>query len=83
MLPAVTYGVAIINPHAPRTPHSFMPEFEASLGAERVTALQFATQLGNFFHSQWTMANMPANIDDMVFLVGGMTKGSLMVMFMR
>lgn len=66
---AVTYGQAAIGL---RTAHSFLPEFEASLPATRLTVDDFAQQLSAFYLGQW-QAGMPANYQgpDMTFVVGG------------
>jgi hypothetical protein len=74
---AVTYGVGALGLQAPRTAHSYMPEFDAELAkAGRLTVLDFATRLSAFFLKQW-QAEMPQNYvgPDMVFLVGGYNEG--------
>jgi hypothetical protein len=52
-----------------------MSEFEASLpkpkSGTRLTTFEFAEQMGLFFDLKWKAANMPANVGDMAFLVGG------------
>jgi hypothetical protein len=77
---AVTYGTGAIGQQEPRTAHSFLPEFEATLpqGA-RLSVLDFAQRLGNFFMTQWTNAGMPNTVplgQDMIFLVGGYDDGA-------
>lgn len=76
---AVTYGVGALGATQPRTAHSYIPEFEQELSAEkRLSVEDFAAKLGEFFLRQWknTMpANTPAN-DVMMFLVGGFDKDS-------
>jgi hypothetical protein len=71
---AVTYGVGAIG-QQPRTAHSFLPEFEASLASEeRLSVEHFAKKLSDFFLARWTDAHMPipaAPGQDMVFIVGG------------
>jgi hypothetical protein len=81
---AITYGVgAITGPGAtgslePRTAHSFIPEFEASLAnAGRLSVEDFAKKLSKFFMARWTDAGTPALPgQDMIFLVGGYDKGA-------
>ena len=72
---AVTYGLGAIGSQAPRTAHSYMPEFEAALsksGTHRRSVEQFANELSKFFMDRWNDA-MPKAYEgpDMVFLVGG------------
>jgi hypothetical protein len=77
---AVTYGVGAIGQQEPRTAHSFLPEFEASLpSGQRLSVHDFAVRLSDFFLAQWTDAHMPNPVQpgqDMVFLVGGYDEGS-------
>jgi hypothetical protein len=72
---AVTYGAGAINPQEPRTPHSFMPEFEASLDPKKRLGVEvFAKKLSEFFMERWTKGGMPNPVppgQDMIFLVGG------------
>lgn len=76
---AVTYGVGALGGMQPRTAHSFMPEFEATLSHKyaqdhRLSVEQFAAELSAFFLGQWTSHQMPIPTppgNDMVFLVGG------------
>ena len=73
---AVTYGVGAIGQQAPRTAHSFIPEFEAILQTKhnggRLSVEQFAKELSEFFLHQWNTHMQGANPPgDMVFLVGG------------
>ena len=72
---AVTYGLGAIGQQEPRTAHSFMPEFEASLGTQnRLSVEDFAKRLSDFFMAQWTTMAMPIPVapgQDMVFLIGG------------
>ncbi len=75
---AVTYGAGAIGQTAPRTAHSFIPEFEAKLNqetSERLSVADFANKLSEFFMTQW-IATMPSNYTgpEMVFLVGGFDK---------
>lgn len=70
---AVTYGIGAIGLTAPRTAHSFLPEFEAELSTERrLPVADFAQRLSDFFMRQWT-AHMQGYTapEQMVFLVGG------------
>jgi hypothetical protein len=75
---AVTYGLGAIGQLAPRTAHSFIPEFEANLAKEKainITVEQFATRLSEFFSSQWKILDMPVELPqgtpEMTFLIGG------------
>ena len=72
---AVTYGAGAIGMQEPRTPHSFIPEFEASLqGKKRIGVEDFAKKLSEFFMERWTQGGMPNPVQpgqDMIFLVGG------------
>jgi hypothetical protein len=72
---AITYGAGAIGLNEPRTPHSYMPEFEASLPSEkRLSVEDFAKKLSDFFMARWTAGGMPnpaAVGQDMIFLVGG------------
>jgi hypothetical protein len=72
---AVTYGAGAIGVQQPRTPTSFVPEFEAELAKTspgRLSVEDFAKSLGAFFSKQWA-SQMPPNYvgNPMVFLVGG------------
>jgi hypothetical protein len=73
---AVTYGLGAIGQNEPRTAHSFIPEFEASLATERLSVEEFARRLGQFFVAQF-QALMPgvAVSEEMYFLVGGYNEG--------
>ncbi|MGA2140090.1 MAG: hypothetical protein ABSH14_14625 [Verrucomicrobiia bacterium] len=66
---AVTYGQAAIGL---RTAHSFVPEFEAGLPANRLPVGEFAKQLSDFMMQQWQAA-MPSDYNgpDITFVVGG------------
>lgn len=71
----VTYGLGALGATAPRTAHSFMPEFEDALGKDkkgRLTVGEFARKLSDFFVKQWR-ATMPADFNgpDLAFLIGG------------
>ncbi len=76
---AITYGAGAIGGAAgqqePRTAHSFIPEFETSLAqTQRLSVLEFAERLSDFFMARWTQAGMPIPVppgQDMIFLVGG------------
>lgn len=75
---AVTYGAGAIGMQEPRTPQSFMPEFEASLEKQkRLGVEEFAKKLSEFFMERWTKGGMPKAVqpgNDMIFLVGGYDK---------
>jgi hypothetical protein len=73
-----TYGAGAIGHAEPRTAHSFIPEFEAELGAiysDRATVERIARALSDFYHEQWQQAGMPADADPMMFLVAGFDAG--------
>ncbi len=72
---AVTYGAGAIGGRAPRTAHSFLPEFERELAqkkTERIPVEQFAGILSKFFLERWeeSRSDAPQNAD-MIFLIGG------------
>ena len=75
---AVSYGSGVIqgqNSH--RTIHSYLPEFESQLAnrnEKRLAVDQFASRLGKFFLRKWEEAQMPAENQSLVFLVGGYDK---------
>lgn len=75
---AVTYGLGALGQQAPRTAHSFLPEFEAVIGSDRVSVADFSKRLSEFFmnQSQTHMPTIPPgqSIPDMVFLIGGYDK---------
>jgi hypothetical protein len=67
---AVTYGAAVIGL---RTAHSFIPEFEVSLGSgKRLAVKDFTERLQKFFAEQWA-ESMPKDFagPKMTFIVGG------------
>jgi hypothetical protein len=72
---AITYGTGAIGQQEPRTAHSFIPEFEASLAnSQRLSVQDFAQRLSDFFMARWADAGMPNPVpqgQDMIFLVGG------------
>src|SRR5208337_92058 len=71
---AVTYGQAAIGQQSPRTVSSFLPEFDAVIGDQRLPVEEFAQRLGAFFTNQWTAAAMPANPplqNNMFFFIAG------------
>jgi hypothetical protein len=77
----VTYGLGAIGAH-PRTAHSYIPEFEASIGKDRLKVGKIAEQLSAFFMKQWSDQGMPkpeewraAKSPDMVFLMAGYDDG--------
>jgi hypothetical protein len=65
----VNYGLAAIGL---RTPHSFVPEFEAGLPLDRLSVHDFAKRLSDFFMQQW-QAVMPADYSgpNISFVIGG------------
>lgn len=71
----VTYGVAVIGL---RTAHSFIPELQQTKldGKERLTILEYANIVSEFYLSQWQKA-MPGDYSGqpMVFIVGGYDPG--------
>ncbi len=69
----VTYGQAAVGI---RTVPSFLPEFEASLPAERLPTQEFAQRLADFFLTQWNAA-VPAGYQgpNITFVVGGFDDG--------
>jgi len=80
---AVTYGLGAIGQTAPRITHSFIPEFQAELTKkqkENLSVEQFASELSEFFSSQWKMLGMPEQLPqgtpDMAFLIGGYDPGA-------
>jgi hypothetical protein len=78
---AVTYGAGAIGMQTPRTAHSYLPEFEASLTPDqRLSVENFSNRLSEFFLTRWNDAGMPNPIQpgqqDMVFLIGGYDENS-------
>jgi hypothetical protein len=76
----VTYGLGSIGSREPRTAHSYIPEFEASISKKgRLKVLDFAERLGEFFVERWKEQGMPKpegyQGDNMVFLLGGYDEG--------
>jgi len=71
----VTYGQAVIGQQTPRTAASFLPEFESGLPKERLTILDFAKKISEFYLKQWRSTMPPdnqiANIPNMTFVVAG------------
>ena len=76
----ITYGAGAIGQKEPRTAHSFVPEFEASLAnAPRLSVQDYAQKLSDFFMGRWSAAGMPNPAppgQDMIFLVGGYDEGA-------
>jgi hypothetical protein len=75
---AVTYGLGALGQQTPRTAHSYIPEFEEELAKAhvgRLSVLDFAKKLSDFFMRQWQQLGMPQaqqySGPDMTFLVGG------------
>jgi hypothetical protein len=77
---AVTFGAGAIGSPEPRTAHSFLPEFEASLKAGsngRLPVMEFAAKLSEFFLDQWNKHVPPGlSPEDMIFFVGGFDEGA-------
>jgi hypothetical protein len=77
---AVTYGAGAIGQQEPRTAASFLPEFDSLIAPRgRLSVLDFATALSDFFAQQWTSNHMPTDgplENDMVFVVGGYDEGA-------
>lgn len=75
---AITFGEAVIGTTASdlRTAQSYVPEFEASLPANRLTVSEFSDRLSNFFLGQWQQ-KMPGEYagPGMTFVVGGFNEG--------
>jgi hypothetical protein len=76
----VTYGLGAIGQNNPRTAHSYIPEFEASIKKSRLKVGKVAKRLGKFFMQRWKDQGMPkpeewSGQPDMVFLLGGYDKG--------
>lgn len=71
----VTYGQAVIGQQNPRTAASFISEFEASLPKERLSVLDFAKKISEFYLEQWRSYMPPddkiANIPNMTFVIAG------------
>jgi hypothetical protein len=71
----VTYGQAVIGLQTPRTAASFLPEFESSLPRERLTILEFAEKISEFYLKHWRSTMPPddqiVNIPNMTFVVAG------------
>lgn len=70
----VTYGLGGIGI---RSAYSFIPEFQASLPATRLTVRDFSQALSNFFMQQWNNANIPTPYQGppMTFVIGGFNDG--------
>jgi hypothetical protein len=68
----VTYGLAVIGT---RTAHSLLPEFEVSLTDTRLSVMDFASKLSDFFLEQWKEKKLPADFEpQMTFVVAGFGK---------
>ena len=71
---AVTYGNAVIGQ---RTPHSYIPEFENELQADRIPVKDFARELSAFFRERQENSEpgkRPPGADT-TFIVGGYNEG--------
>lgn len=75
----VTYGAPAIQNPATRLVHSFLPEFEASLGSAKtrrnLSVEDCAFKLGQFFSAKWQEAQMPQDSSQMMFVIGGYDTG--------
>lgn len=71
----VTYGMAVIGQQNPRTAANFIPEFEASLPKERLSVLDFAEKISEFYLKQWRSTMPPddkiGNMPNMTFVIAG------------
>ena len=65
---ALTCGIATIGG---RTPHSLMPEFEITLSPDRMTVLEYAKALSDFFLFQWNRSAQQSVPGMTEFYVGG------------
>ena len=79
-LGALTYGTGVILQPHPRTAHSFLSEFETSLGPAKsrraLSVEDFASKLSEFYLGQWQKGQMPPDAQPMIFMVGGYDKGA-------
>lgn len=77
---AVTYGLGALGLNEPRTAHSYLPEFEASLtdkDTPRLSVEEFSIELGNYFMDRWGENMSPEyNREPMIFLIGGYDEGA-------
>jgi hypothetical protein len=76
----VTYGLGAIGQTSPRTAHSYIPEFEASIKKTRLKVGEIAKKLGEFFMDRWEDQKMPKPEEwvgqpEMIFLLGGYDEG--------
>lgn len=71
----VTYGQAVVGQQNPRTAASFISEFEAGLPPERLSVLEFAEKISEFYLKQWRSTMPPDdkinNIPNMTFVIAG------------
>jgi hypothetical protein len=70
----ITVGLSAIGVTTPRTPSSFLPEFEKQLPSDgtRLPIKDFAAKLGQFFLEQWHSSMPPdGDFQDMIFFVAG------------
>lgn len=74
---AVTHGLGAFGEREPRTPHSYLPEFEEKLTQEkknkRMPVMEFAKVFSDFFMEQWNKLQIPEDYTgpQMVFHIGG------------
>jgi hypothetical protein len=71
---AVTYGQALI-PGKQRTAESFLPELQSVLPTTRLSVLDFAQRLSDFYVAEWGAAAQGYAGEPMWFLVGGFDMG--------
>lgn len=71
---AITFGNAVFDIHQPRTVHSFLQEFDATLPDQRLSVEDFATRLGQFYLERWN-AGPQIQGEATGFLVGGYDEG--------
>lgn len=71
---AVTSGVATFFG---RTHHSLMPEFEATLGQSRLSVLEYAQKLSDFFQTKWQASGQSVQAGDAEFTVCGYDLGDI------
>lgn len=81
MVGVVTYGLAVIGQQDPRTAANFIPEFEASLTDKRLSVLEFAEKLSEFYLKQWRSTMPPddkiGKIPNMTFVIAGFNPGDV------
>lgn len=86
----VTYGAGALGQAAPRTAHSFLPEFETHLTGvagvndagdqNRLSTETVAQEVATFYGNQWALngmppAPLPPGLQALEFLIGGFDEG--------